>query len=146
MVRLGTFIFAIFSFLVQADVTISEATVRVLPPGVPNTSAYFTIANESQENITLVGAKSEIANTLELHNHVVVGEVMKMQKQEKVVVPAGETVTFAPGGLHVMLFGLKSSLSEKQKVEISLIAETGKAYPFVATAVMPGSHSHHNHH
>ena len=146
MVRFSTLIFTLFSFFALADVTISEATIRVLPPGVPNTAAYFTINNQGEENIVLVGAKSDVAETLELHNHVVVGEVMKMQKQDKIVVSAGQTVIFKPGGLHVMLFGLKSPLSEKQKVDISLITEKGDVLPFVATAVMPGTHSHHHHH
>ena len=69
------------SLSAQAEVTISNASVRLLPPGVPNTSAYFTINNTSQQDVYLVGAKSEIAGLIELHNHVMEGEVMKMQKQ-----------------------------------------------------------------
>ena len=144
----GTLLLVLLSFSTLADVVISDAKIRLLPPGVPNTAAYFVIENKGDKDLVLVGAQSNAAKTLELHNHVMEGEVMKMLKQDKVTIPAGQTLTFAPGGLHVMLFGLTAPLSDKQKIDISLVADSGEVYPFVAIAAKPGSHSHshHGHH
>ena len=48
-----------------AELLITDATVRLLPPSVPNTSAYFTLQNTGDKNLTLVGAQSGIANKAE---------------------------------------------------------------------------------
>lgn len=146
MLRLSAFLLVFCSFFSIAEVVVSDATIRLLPPGTPNTSAYFTVKNTGEKDVYLVGAQSEVAKTVELHNHVMKGEVMRMEKQEKVKVAAGETVTFQPGGLHIMLFGLKSPLSENQHVEIGLNTQEGGVVTFSAKAARPGAHSHHGHH
>lgn len=133
-------------FGADAHISIEGATVRMLPPGVPNTAAYFTITNDTNHDIYLVDARTVIAKTAELHNHIVRGEVMKMEKQSKVKVAAGQQVQFQPGGLHVMLFGLNRSLKEGQTVALTLITEKGTEIDFTAKAVMPGQESSHKHH
>ena len=146
MRRITIFLLALCSFLTQAEIVISDGSIRLLPPGTPNTSAYFQIENKGSKDVFLVGASSEISDTLELHNHIMKGEVMKMVQQEQVRIPAGESVSFEPGGLHVMVFGLKAPLSEKQKVTINLLTQDGASHSFEATAKMPGAHAHHGHH
>ncbi len=136
----------LLSFSCGAEIVISDAKVRLLPPGVPNTSAYFNIENTSASDLVLISGKADFAKTVELHNHIMKGEVMRMVKQEQVKVPAGESIRFQPGGLHLMLFGLKSALSEGQKVNLSLVQQDGSEIKFEATVVMPGQESQHSHH
>lgn len=148
MLRCVALICAMTCFPALADVLVTDATVRVLPPGVPNTAAYFVISNQSDADIHLVGASSDAAKTLELHNHVMQGEVMRMERQDEVHVAAGQTLTFQPGGLHVMMFGITSPLSEGQNVQFTLHTKQGMDIDVSAKAVLPGqeSHSHHGHH
>ncbi len=40
------------------DVTIESPTIRLMPPGANMTAGYFTITNNSNEDITLVGVSS----------------------------------------------------------------------------------------
>jgi copper(I)-binding protein len=96
----------------------------------------------------LVDAQSEIVKSAELHNHISDGDVMRMEKQNKVKVPAGGTIMFQPGGLHVMLFGLKAPLKEGQSVSLSIVTEQGTFIDFKAKVVMPGQESNgtHQHH
>lgn len=145
MGRLFVFFFTIVSFSSFASLVVSDATVRLLPAGVPNTAAYFTIENTGETDQILVNASGDLAETLELHNHVMHGDVMRMEKQEAITVPAGQTVSFAPGGLHVMLFSLTSPLKENQTVTFQLITETGETIPVNAKVVMPGKESNHHH-
>lgn len=53
------------------------------------------------------------------------GEMMKMQKVDKIAVPAGGTVELKPGGLHVMLFGLKKDLAVGDTVKVTLTFTEG---------------------
>ncbi|MOA52013.1 hypothetical protein D3C78_1752350 [compost metagenome] len=45
---------------------------------------------------------------------------MKMQKVEGVDIPAGGTLTLAPGGYHLMLFGLKKPLAADERFPVTL--------------------------
>ena len=132
--------------LAQAELVISEPTIRILPPGTPNTAVYFSVENSGEKDVSLVDVRTTIADKAELHNHVQDGDVMKMEKQQAVVVAAGEKVTFQPGGLHIMVFGIKQPLEMGEQVEVVLITEDHKQVAFSARAVMPGEHSHHHHH
>ena len=52
--------------------------------------------------------------------------MMRMRRIERIAVNAGETTTLAPGGLHIMLIGLKSELTPGQTVELTLIGDDGE--------------------
>ncbi len=81
---------------------------------------YVTITNEGGAADTLVDAQSEIAEAVELHETTIEDDVMRMQPVSSVEVPAGGQVTFEPGGLHVMLIGLKQDLEAGGRFEITL--------------------------
>jgi copper(I)-binding protein len=126
-----------------AEVTVTDATVRLLPPGVPNTAAYFSIQNSSDTDQILIGASADFATKAEIHNHILVDDMMRMQQQSEVVIKAGETVQFAPGGLHIMLFGLKQPLEEGQSVKISVQTQDGEPIIITANVARPSVHKHH---
>jgi periplasmic copper chaperone A len=67
-------------------------------PGV----AYFSITSAANDRI--VGISSPDAQSVEIHGSSTEGGMARMQKLDQVELPAGKTVTFGPGGLHVMVF------------------------------------------
>lgn len=129
--------------LARAELVIKDAVVRLLPPGVPNTSAYFSIENRSDTRQILVGANADFVNKAELHNHIMVDGMMRMQQQSEIVVEAGETVNFRPGGLHIMLFGLKQPLKQGQVVSMNLQTKDGQTVAINAKVARPSAHAHH---
>lgn len=143
MLRLMMFLCGFVTSVVYAEVIVSNATVRLLPPGVPNTAAYFSIQNDSDTQQILIGASAEFANKAEIHNHILVNDMMSMQQQSEVVIPPGESVQFSPGGLHIMLFGLKQPLHEGQSVTITLLTKDGKSINITANVTQPSVHQHH---
>ncbi|WP_133469755.1 copper chaperone PCu(A)C [Paraglaciecola marina] len=143
MLRVFTVLLGISCFWCQAELVVSDATVRLLPPGVPNTSAYLSIENLSNKAEIIVAASSNIANKAELHNHVLVNDMMSMQQQDSIIIEPGQTVYFKPGGLHIMLFGLKQTLVENQEVSLKLITQDGDAIDFKATVARPSHATHH---
>ena len=78
-----------------------------LPPNAPTVAAYFIIKNTGDTADRLLSADTPIAEKAEIHEHVMQGDLMKMQHVPAVDIPAGGTVTFAPMAYHVMLFNPK---------------------------------------
>jgi len=78
-----------------------------LPPNAPTVAAYFVIKNTGNSADRLLSAETPIAEKAEIHEHVMQGDLMKMQHVPTVDIPAGGTLTFAPMAYHVMLFNLK---------------------------------------
>jgi copper(I)-binding protein len=110
---------------VIGDLTIdhpwARPTVTTRQPG----AAYFTIRNDGDTDQRLIEARPiNFAEAAELHTHINDDGVMRMRVVEGgVVIPAGETVSFQPGGLHVMLFGLEEPLTEGSPQSITLVFE-----------------------
>lgn len=87
---------------------IRAPVLRVAHPAAKTGAGYLTITNHGKTADRLISVQSQWANRSDLHGTVAVGAVMQMRAQaDGVVIPAGATVTFAPGGLHVMFIGLK---------------------------------------
>jgi copper(I)-binding protein len=84
--------------------TASEARVRLNPvPGRPS-AGYLNVRGGTRADkliaVTAPGAR------IELHSMSMDGGVMKMAKLDSVALPAGGTASFAPGGNHLMIYGL----------------------------------------
>jgi copper(I)-binding protein len=61
-----------------------------------------------------------VSRTVELHEMKMDGDVMRMRQVAAVDVPAGGSVALEPGGLHVMLLGLKAPLKEGDRFPMTL--------------------------
>lgn len=114
------------------DVTFSDPYVRGVPPGQPNSAAFMQIANKGEGNRALVGGSSPAAEVVELHTHTMDGGMMRMRQVEKIDLPAGESVSLQPGGLHVMLIGLKQKLVPGEEIELTLSFEDGSQVTVMA--------------
>lgn len=90
---------------------------------VKNSAAYFTIENAGGGADRLTAVSTPAAERAELHTHVMEDGVMKMRQVVQVEVPAGENVRFKPGGLHVMLIGLREPLKTGDRVPFTFTFE-----------------------
>lgn len=108
-------------------ITVTDAWARATPPTAVNGAAYFTITNTGAENDRLVDVASDIAERTELHESLNDNGVMIMRPLISIAVPAGATLEFAPGGKHVMLFGLKKPLAVGDTFGVTLTFEKAGA-------------------
>ncbi|SDW55539.1 copper chaperone PCu(A)C [Thiocapsa roseopersicina] len=130
---LAATLFTALSFsALGAEVSIGDPYARAVPPGQPNSAVFMSLENQTGENQALVGAESAVSEVVELHTHVEEDGMMRMRRIEKIEVPAGETVTLKPGGLHVMLIGLKQPLEPGDTVDLTLTFEDGSRIPVEA--------------
>lgn len=85
---------------------------------------YVTLVNHGKAD-ALVGAESPAAAKVEMHASSMAGGVMKMTPEAQTPIPAGGQVSFAPGGRHLMLIGLKRPLKVGDKAPVTLKFASG---------------------
>ena len=107
------------------DINIVEPYARATPPSVPNSAIFLTLENHKMEERTLVSASSDAADKVELHNHTMVDGMMKMRQVENIKIAAHKSAVLQPGGLHIMLFGLKNQLVEGEEISLTLTFANG---------------------
>lgn len=105
------------------SLTISGAWAR--PGEAGSTSAvYFVVDNPGAEADNLIAAQTNAAQSAELHKSAMDSQgVMSMEHQEQIPVPAGGKVELTPGGLHVMLTGLTTTLQPGDHLSLTLTFE-----------------------
>ena len=108
-----------------ADIEIEGAYARASIPNVSNSAAFFVIKNNSDKDIAITSANSDIAEKNELHTHIKENKMMKMMKIEKLVVPAKSSLELKSGGDHVMLMGLKKELKVGDEINLELSFSDG---------------------
>ena len=108
-----------------ADIEIEGAYARASIPNVPNSAAFFVIKNNSDKDIAITSANSDVAEKNELHTHIKENKMMKMMKIEKLVVPAKSSLELKSGGDHVMLIGLKKELKAGDEINLELSFSDG---------------------
>ncbi len=103
-----------------------------------NGAVFMTLVNRGGEADRLVAAQADVAEVAELHESKMEGDVMKMQPVEGgIAVPAKGQVTLKPGGLHVMLIGLKQDLKEGDRFPLTLEFEKSGPRTVEAEVRMP---------
>ena len=90
-----------------AELVVEEGYVRTPIPGSSMSVAFMTIRNTSAEDFVLTSACLEGADSVEIHTHSHVDGLMSMRQLHELTINAGESVTLATGGLHLMVFGIK---------------------------------------
>ena len=132
------------------DIEISAPFTRASLPNAPAGGGFMTITNTGAEDDRLLSAASDAAAKVELHEMAMEGDVMKMRPMaDGIVIPAGETVTLEPGGLHVMFMGLSAPFIEGETVTVTLTFEKAGAVEVelpvggVSAAAAEGHHGHH---
>lgn len=71
----------------------------------------------------LISASTPDAETVEIHDHIRDGDVMRMRRIDGVDIPAEGSAVLQPGGKHLMLIGLKIPLFEETVFPMTLVFE-----------------------
>ncbi len=106
--------------------TVADGQVRVPMPGRTVTAGYFTVHNDSADEVSLLSAHSGAFERAELHQHTHHDGVMRMVQVEHVAIAAKSSVTMQPGGLHLMLFNPVQPLLAGESVAVTLQFSNGE--------------------
>ena len=103
--------------------TISDARMRLVIPSRP-AAGYFTLSNGTDRAQALVGASSPACGMIMLHQSLHQNGQERMVMRKRVNVPAHGSVSFAPGGYHLMC--MKPSMQVGASVPVVLKFADGK--------------------
>lgn len=107
--------------LSAGSISIEEPWARAMLPGQPAGGAWINLTNIGEEDDRLISLSSPVAEKVEVHMMEVVEDVMTMRPlEEALVVPAGETITMHPGGLHLMFMQVTEPFKEGESVPLTL--------------------------
>lgn len=107
-------------------VTASHAWIRVMPGALP-AGAYVTLENTGNTAIVLISASSPNYRAVMLHRSTFSNGMSHMHPVKQLTLPAHGTVTFAPGGYHLMLMHATHPVKPGDTVPITLHFADGRA-------------------
>jgi copper(I)-binding protein len=113
-------------------------------PTATTGAGYLVLKNKGNKADRLISASAGVANKVELHTHIKEGDVLKMRPVDAIDIPAGGETKLEPGGLHIMLIGLKKPLEEGQRFPVVLKFENAGEIT-VDLLVQKGSQPEHKH-
>lgn len=102
------------------DIEVLNSFVKITPPNMKQTAIFMDIKNNSDKEISLIDANTSLSSVTELHTHIKDGEMMKMIKVSDIKIPAHGEANLKPGGLHIMVFDLNSSVDENTTANVWL--------------------------
>ena len=104
------------------NVEVRDAWVRTSVQGQKATGAFMKIT--AKDGARLMSVSSPVAGVAEVHEMKMEGEVMTMRAVAGGLdLPAGKTVELKPGGYHVMLMDLKSTLQKDTTIPLTLVCK-----------------------
>lgn len=101
-----------------SDISVRNAWARATAPGQAVAGVFMDLS--ANRPMSVVGGASPASERVELHTMSMQDGVMVMRKVPEIKLPTGQAVQLKPGGLHVMLIGLKAPLQEGQTVPLTL--------------------------
>ncbi len=126
----------------MGPIHIADAKARPTPPNAATGVVYLIVMNHGAADDTLTGVSTPVADKAEMHRSVDEKGVMRMDAVPDLTVKANDGVTFGPGGLHIMLTGLKQPLKLGDSFPLTL--NFAKAGPVTVTVsvkpVTPAAH------
>lgn len=128
------------------EIAVTDAVIRGMPPGQPNTSAYLSVHNRGATSVILVGGHTTIARKVEIHRTREVDGLMRMERLGSLNIGPGEQVHLKPGATHLMLLGMADSPVVGDSHRLCLeFAATGSIC-VDAEVRKPGDENGHHHH
>ena len=108
---------------VAGELAVTSAWSRSTPPVAKVGVVYFTLRNDTKKSDRLLKLSTPVAAKAEVHRTEVLDGIARMREVAVLHVDAGQTLAFQPGGLHVMLTGLKKPLVAGTAFDLEMLFE-----------------------
>ncbi|MCA1305575.1 copper chaperone PCu(A)C [Microbacterium esteraromaticum] len=114
------------------SVTMTDGWVKAAPEGM--TAAFGTLTNDSDEDVVVVSATTEVAGSTELHEIVVddAGKSTMREVENGFTIPADGSLTLEPGADHLMLMGLTGPVVAGEELSFTLTFADDSTMTFTA--------------
>lgn len=121
------------------DLTVSHPWARATAGPARAGAAYLTITNHGKAVDRLLAVATPAARRADVHTTLMDQGIMKMRPVKAVEVHPGEPAVLRPGGMHVMLMGLKAPLKTGGSFPLTLTFETAGTVEVMVTVKGAGS-------
>jgi copper(I)-binding protein len=105
------------------ELAVTNAWSRATPPVAKVGVIYFTLRNDTRKSDRLLKLSTPVAAKAEVHRTEVQDGIARMREVAVLHVEAGQTLEFEPGGMHVMLIGLREPLVGGRTYDLDLLFE-----------------------
>jgi copper(I)-binding protein len=124
-------------------IKISDAWAPATPPGTSVGAVYMRI--ESAKADSLIGARTSIAQNVEMHRTSFAEGMAQMRKVDSVIIAPRTPLVLETGGLHMMLLGLSGPLEAGQTFKVTLSFQHAGDVTVEVHVASSGDapHSHH---
>lgn len=102
------------------SVGFGDPVIRV-PRAARPTAGYFRLDYNFDTKDRIISVTSPAFSRVEMHDSVKEGGMTKMVKLESLDVPANSSISYAPGGKHLMLFEPIKPLKDGDKVKVVFV-------------------------
>lgn len=120
-----------------SPIAVTQGWTRPAVAGI-NGAGYFTVIDRGALGDRLTGAASPAAARVSIHLSRMAAGVMTMRPLSGVDLPPRGTVSFAPGGLHLMLEGLRHPLKVGDRVPVALrFVRAGRVWAYLTVRLAP---------
>ena len=117
-------------------ITASKPWMRYLLPNLP-AGGYVTLTNGGNADAVITAAASPACGMLMLHKSVDSSGMAMMMDVPSVTVPAHGSVSFTPGGYHLMC--MQPSMKIGDKVPVTLTFQDGTILPLTMPVYGPNT-------
>ena len=109
----------------QQGLTIAEAYALSSGASAKSGAAFMLISNSGSEDDRLIAARSDVAERVELHTHLIDanGVARMVEVEDGFAIPAGGTHALQRGGDHIMFLGLTAPFEQGQTIAVTLVFE-----------------------
>jgi copper(I)-binding protein len=119
---------------------IEQAWSRATPGGASIGVGYLRVTNTGSAPDRLLGGATDVASRIETHDMKMEDGVMKMRAlTQGIEIAPGATIELKPGGLHLMLMGLKQGLKAGEAISATLRFEKAGAVPVTFNVLAMGA-------
>lgn len=155
MIRLPLICIALISFAlplkaetISDPVSITDIYSYATSEKQKHGAIFFTIMHQNSDD-RLISAKTDVSEIVELHTHIMDGDVMKMRKVEAMDIPDNGHLELKPRADHIMLIGLNRQLIEGESFPLTLTFENAGErvieVPILKSGTKPSATATENH-
>lgn len=127
----------------QDVIVVDHLWARATPRGAKTGAVYLTVVNNGSSTDRLLSATTPVADKVQFHSASEENGISHMREMRAVDVAARTEVPFRPGGMHIMLVGLKQPLKQGETFSMTLTFEkAGKrelSVPVAGVGAMQGA-------
>lgn len=114
---------------------VTDAWIRLPPPGSHHAAAYLSLYNGSGQEVVITAVDAPGFRHATIHRTVTEDGTSRMQTALPLSIDPDSRIEFTPGGLHVMLIDAQQPLRAEQHYSLQLILQSGSVVEFTAEVI-----------